>query len=284
MKHLIKLLDWKNILEFIETNSIKIVIAIIVFKILKYLKKYVDKILKTILIKAKIDEGISTFLRSLFSVFYYIIVFYILIGFFGINLNSITAFIGAAGLIFGLAFKETLANFCGGVIILIFKPFKIGDVIEFNNYIGEVKSIELFYTKIKNPQHELVIIPNGMITNNEVRNITKEEVRRLDLKVSVSYNSDIREVKEELQNIVDMLTQKENSTEEETYILSTPASVIGVSELADSAIVFDVFVYVESSKYLKVKHLLNETIKIKFDEKNIEIPYPQMDIHINKIK
>lgn len=284
MKHLIKLLDWKNILEFIETNSIKIVIAIIVFKILKYLKKYVDKILKTILIKAKIDEGISTFLRSLFSVFYYIIVFYILIGFFGINLNSITAFIGAAGLIFGLAFKETLANFCGGVIILIFKPFKIGDVIEFNNYIGEVKSIELFYTKIKNPQHELVIIPNGMITNNEVRNITKEEVRRLDLKVSVSYNSDIRQVKEELQNIVDMLTQKENSTEEETYILSTPASVIGVSELADSAIVFDVFVYVESSKYLKVKHLLNETIKIKFDEKNIEIPYPQMDIHINKIK
>ncbi len=284
MKHLIKLLDWKNILEFIETNSIKIVIAIIVFKILKYLKKYVDKILKTILIKAKIDEGISTFLRSLFSVFYYIIVFYILIGFFGINLNSITAFIGAAGLIFGLAFKETLANFCGGVIILIFKPFKIGDVIEFNNYIGEVKSIELFYTKIKNPQHELVIIPNGMITNNEVRNITKEEVRRLDLKVSVSYNSDIRQVKEELQNIVDMLTQKENSTEEETYILSTPASVIGVGELADSAIVFDVFVYVESSKYLKVKHLLNETIKIKFDEKNIEIPYPQMDIHINKIK
>lgn len=284
MKHLIKLLDWKNILEFIETNSIKIVIAIIVFKILKYLKKYVDKILKTILIKAKIDEGISTFLRSLFSVFYYIIVFYILIGFFGINLNSITAFIGAAGLIFGLAFKETLANFCGGVIILIFKPFKIGDVIEFNNYIGEVKSIELFYTKIKNPQHELVIIPNGMITNNEVRNITKEEVRRLDLKVSVSYNSDIRQVKEELQNIVDMLTQKENSTEEETYILSTPASVIGVSELADSAIVFDLFVYVESSKYLKVKHLLNETIKIKFDEKNIEIPYPQMDIHINKIK
>ena len=284
MKHLIKLLDWKNILEFIETNSIKIVIAIIVFKILKYLKKYVDKMLKTILIKAKIDEGISTFLRSLFSVFYYIIVFYILIGFFGINLNSITAFIGAAGLIFGLAFKETLANFCGGVIILIFKPFKIGDVIEFNNYIGEVKSIELFYTKIKNPQHELVIIPNGMITNNEVRNITKEEVRRLDLKVSVSYNSDIRQVKEELQNIVDMLTQKENSTEEETYILSTPASVIGVGELADSAIVFDVFVYVESSKYLKVKHLLNETIKIKFDEKNIEIPYPQMDIHINKIK
>ena len=284
MKHLIKLLDWKNILEFIETNSIKIVIAIIVFKILKYLKKYVDKMLKTILIKAKIDEGISTFLRSLFSVFYYIIVFYILIGFFGINLNSITAFIGAAGLIFGLAFKETLANFCGGVIILIFKPFKIGDVIEFNNYIGEVKSIELFYTKIKNPQHELVIIPNGMITNNEVRNITKEEVRRLDLKVSVSYNSDIRQVKEELQNIVDMLTQKENSTEEETYILSTPASVIGVGELADSAIVFDVFVYVESSKYLKVKHLLNETIKIKFYEKNIEIPYPQMDIHINKIK
>lgn len=284
MKYLIKLLDWKNILEFVETNLIKIIISIIVFKILKYSKKYVDKILKTILIKAKVDEGIITFIRSLFSVFYFTLVFYIIIGFFGININSITAFIGAAGLIFGLAFKETLANFCGGVIILTFKPFKVGDVIEFNNYIGEVKSIELFYTKIKNPQHELVIIPNGMITNNEVRNITKEEVRRLDLRISVSYNSDIKQVKEELKNIVDELTKTENILEDDKYILRNPEAVIGVGELADSAIIFDVYVYVDSDKYLKVKHKLNEEIKIRFDEKNIEIPYPQMDIHINQVK
>lgn len=284
MKYLIKLLDWKNILEFVETNLIKIIISIIVFKILKYSKKYVDKILKTILIKAKVDEGISTFIRSLFSVFYFTLVFYIIIGFFGININSITAFIGAAGLIFGLAFKETLANFCGGVIILTFKPFKVGDVIEFNNYIGEVKSIELFYTKIKNPQHELVIIPNGMITNNEVRNITKEEVRRLDLRISVSYNSDIKQVKEELKNIVNELTKTENVLEDDKYILRNPEAVIGVGELADSAIIFDVYVYVDSDKYLKVKHKLNEEIKMRFDEKNIEIPYPQMDIHINQVK
>lgn len=284
MKYLIKLLDWKNILEFVETNLIKIIISIIVFKILKYSKKYVDKILKTILIKAKVDEGIITFIRSLFSVFYFTLVFYIIIGFFGININSITAFIGAAGLIFGLAFKETLANFCGGVIILTFKPFKVGDVIEFNNYIGEVKSIELFYTKIKNPQHELVIIPNGMITNNEVRNITKEEVRRLDLRISVSYNSDIKQVKEELKNIVDELTKTENILEDDKYILRNPEAVIGVGELADFAIIFDVYVYVDSDKYLKVKHKLNEEIKMRFDEKNIEIPYPQMDIHINQVK
>ena len=284
MKYLIKLLDWKNILEFVETNLIKIIISIIVFKILKYSKKYVDKILKTILIKAKVDEGISTFIRSLFSVFYFTLVFYIIIGFFGININSITAFIGAAGLIFGLAFKETLANFCGGIIILTFKPFKVGDVIEFNNYIGEVKSIELFYTKIKNPQHELVIIPNGMITNNEVRNITKEEVRRLDLRISVSYNSDIKQVKEELKNIVNELTKTENVLEDDKYILRNPEAVIGVGELADFAIIFDVYVYVDSDKYLKVKHKLNEEIKIRFDEKNIEIPYPQMDIHINQVK
>lgn len=284
MKYLIKLLDWKNIIEFVETNLIKIIISIIVFKILKYSKKYVDKILKTILIKAKVDEGISTFLRSLFSVFYFTLVFYIIIGIFGININSITAFIGAAGLIFGLAFKETLANFCGGIIILTFKPFKVGDVIEFNNYMGEVKSIELFYTKIKNPQHELVIIPNGMITNNEVRNITKEEVRRLDLRISVSYNSDIKQVKEELKNIVDELTKTENILEDDKYILRKPEAVIGVGELADSAIIFDVYVYVDSDKYLKVKHKLNEEIKMRFDEKNIEIPYPQMDIHINQVK
>ena len=177
-----------------------------------------------------------------------------------------------------------MANFCGGVIILTFKPFKVGDVIEFNNYIGEVKSIELFYTKIKNPQHELVIIPNGMITNNEVRNITKEEVRRLDLRISVSYNSDIKQVKEELKNIVDELTKTENILEDDKYILRNPEAVIGVGELADFAIIFDVYVYVDSDKYLKVKHKLNEEIKIRFDEKNIEIPYPQMDIHINQVK
>ena len=277
-----EVIGWK--MEKRQTNLIKIIISIIVFKILKYSKKYVDKILKTILIKAKVDEGISTFIRSLFSVFYFTLVFYIIIGFFGININSITAFIGAAGLIFGLAFKETLANFCGGIIILTFKPFKVGDVIEFNNYIGEVKSIELFYTKIKNPQHELVIIPNGMITNNEVRNITKEEVRRLDLRISVSYNSDIKQVKEELKNIVNELTKTENVLEDDKYILRNPEAVIGVGELADSAIIFDVYVYVDSDKYLKVKHKLNEEIKIRFDEKNIEIPYPQMDIHINQVK
>lgn len=284
MKELLVLLNTKNILYFVETNSIKIVISIILFNILKYAKKYVDKIIKLMLEKAKIDKSISTFLRSLFSIFYYTCIFYIIIGFFGINLNSITAFIGAAGLIFGLAFKETLANFCGGLIILTFKPFKIGDLIDYKDYIGEVKSIELFYTKIKNPQNELVIIPNGLITNNELRNMTKEEVRRLDLNIGVSYNSDVRFVKKILIDIIEKFKEDNIYYKDEVVVLNNPEPVVGVGQLADSSIIFNVYVYVKSNHYLKMKHILNEEIKIRFDKENIEIPYPQMDIHIKDKK
>ncbi len=277
MENFQKFFEWKNLSQFLQTNLLKIAIILIALKISGMLKKYVDKVIKSIMDKAKMDKSVSSFLMSGFSIFYYVVLTYILIGFLGINVSSITTFLGAAGIVLGFAFKETLGNICGGLIILTFKPFKVGDMIEFKNYIGEVRSIELFYTRIKTPQNEQVIIPNGMITSNELRNMTKEKVRRLDLKIGVSYKSDILKVKKVLREIID-----EEIKGQDKLILRSPEPTIGVLALAESAIIFCVYVYTKSENYFTLQLRMNERIKIKFDENNIEIPYPQVDVHISK--
>jgi len=277
MKDFQKFFEWKNLSQFLQTNLIKIAIILVALKILGMLKKYVDKLLKSIMEKAKMDKSISSFLLSAFSILYYVALTYLLIGFLGIDVSSISAFLGAAGIVLGFAFKETLGNICGGLIILTFKPFRVGHMIEYKNYIGEVKSIEIFYTRIKTPQNELVIIPNGIITSNELRNMTKEKVRRLDLKIGVSYKSDILKVKKVLREIID-----EEIKKQEKLILKSPEPTIGVLSLAESAIIFCVYVYTKSENYFTLQLRMNERIKIEFDKNNIEIPYPQVDVHISK--
>ena len=277
MKDFQKFFEWKNLSQFLQTNLLKIAIIIVALKISGMLKKYVDKLLKSIMEKAKMDKSISSFLMSAFSILYYVALTYTLIGFLGIDVSSISAFLGAAGIVLGFAFKETLGNICGGLIILTFKPFRVGHMIEYKNYIGEVKSIEIFYTRIKTPQNELVIIPNGMITSNELRNMTKEKVRRLDLKIGVSYKSDILKVKKVLREIID-----EEIKGQDKLILRSPEPTIGVLALAESAIIFCVYVYTKSENYFTLQLRMNERIKIEFDKNNIEIPYPQMDVHISK--
>ena len=277
MKDFQKFFEWKNLSQFLQTNLLKIAIILVALKISGMLKKYVDKMLKSIMEKAKMDKSISSFLMSAFSILYYVALTYTLIGFLGIDVSSISAFLGAAGIVLGFAFKETLGNICGGLIILTFKPFRVGHMIEYKNYIGEVKSIEIFYTRIKTPQNELVIIPNGMITSNELRNMTKEKVKRLDLKIGVSYKSDILKVKKVLREIID-----EQIKGQDKLILRSPEPTIGVLALAESAIIFCVYVYTKSENYFTLQLRMNERIKIKFDENNIEIPYPQVDVHISK--
>ena len=277
MKDFQKFFEWKNLSQFLQTNLLKIAIIIVALKISGMLKKYVDKLLKSIMEKAKMDKSVSSFLMSAFSILYYVALTYTLIGFLGIDVSSISAFLGAAGIVLGFAFKETLGNICGGLIILTFKPFRVGHMIEYKNYIGEVKSIELFYTRIKTPQNELVIIPNGMITSSELRNMTKEKVKRLDLKIGVSYKSDILKVKKLLREIID-----EEIKGQDKLILRSPEPTIGVLALAESAMIFCVYVYTKSENYFNLQLRMNERIKIEFDKNNIEIPYPQVDVHISK--
>lgn len=351
MKELQKFLEWDNTIKFLKTNLFKLFIIYLIIKIGKVFKNRVEKILKIILEKANTDKSLASFLISIYSILYYFILIYVSIGILGINATSITTFLGATGIVLGIAFKETLGNFCGGLIILTFKPFKVGDTIEYNNYLGTVKKIELFYTKMLNPQNELVIIPNGIITNTEIRNIKQNGERRLDLRIGVSYNSDIQKVKKILERIIktetmdeiqetesrkNLLIKLQNSileTKEKTkinlfstifsrkkmqeaekeasknsndqvddemedlestvigqnvynndekLILASKKPVIGVGELGESAIIFYVYVYTRSENYLTLKLKLNEIIKTEFDKEGIEIPYPQMDIHMIK--
>ena len=209
MKELQKFLEWDNTIKFLKTNLFKLFIIYLIIKTGKIFKNRVEKVLKIILEKANTDKSLASFLISIYSILYYFILIYVSIGILGINATSITTFLGATGIVLGIAFKETLGNFCGGLIILTFKPFKVGDTIEYNNYLGTVKKIELFYTKMLNPQNELVIIPNGIITNTEIRNIKQNGERRLDLRIGVSYNSDIQKVKKILEQIINMETMDE---------------------------------------------------------------------------
>ena len=353
MKGLEKFLELDTIIRFLKTNLFKLFIIYLIVKIGKIFKNRIEKILKIILDKSNVDKSVASFLLSIYSILYYFILIYSSVGILGINTTSITTFLGAAGIVLGIAFKETLGNFCGGLIILTFKPFSVGDTIEYNNYIGTVKKIELFYTKMLNPQNEVVIIPNGIVTNTEIRNIKQNGERRLDLEVGVSYNSNIQEVKSVLERIVKeetmneveetqiknnlliklqntILEKREKSkinlfatifsrkkmkeaedeankkTEEENYesdkntqsisntskvvnddkkmILASKPSIIGVGQLADSAIIFYVYVYTRSENYLDLKMKLNERIKMEFDKLGIEIPYPRMDVHIQNNK
>ena len=351
MKGLEKFLELDTIIRFLKTNLFKLFIIYLIVKIGKIFKNRIEKILKIILDKSNVDKSVASFLLSIYSILYYFILIYSSVGILGINTTSITTFLGAAGIVLGIAFKETLGNFCGGLIILTFKPFSVGDTIEYNNYIGTVKKIELFYTKMLNPQNEVVIIPNGIVTNTEIRNIKQNGERRLDLEVGVSYNSNIQEVKSVLERIVKeetmneveetqiknnlliklqntILEKREKSkinlfatifsrkkmkeaedeatqkSEEEIYendkntedtssiskvinddekmILASKPSIIGVGQLAESAIIFYVYVYTRSENYLNLKMKLNEKIKTEFDKVGIEIPYPQMDVHVSK--
>ena len=351
MKELQKFLEWDNTIKFLKTNLFKLFIIYLIIKIGKVFKNRVERILKIILEKSNTDKSLASFLLSIYSILYYFILIYVSIGILGINATSITTFLGATGIVLGIAFKETLGNFCGGLIILTFKPFKVGDTIEYNNYLGTVKKIELFYTKMLNPQNELVIIPNGIITNTEIRNIKQNGERRLDLRIGVSYNSDIQKVKKILERIIKTETMNEiqgtesrknlliklrnsiletkektkinlfstifsrkkmqeaekeaskNSNDQvddemedlestvigqnvynndEKLILASKKPVIGVGELGESAIIFYVYVYTRSENYLTLKLKLNEIIKTEFDKEGIEIPYPQMDIHMIK--
>ena len=244
MKDFQKFFEWKNLSQFLQTNLLKIAIILVALKISGMLKKYVDKMLKSIMEKAKMDKSISSFLMSAFSILYYVALTYTLIGFLGIDVSSISAFLGAAGIVLGFAFKETLGNICGGLIILTFKPFRVGHMIEYKNYIGEVKSIEIFYTRIKTPQNELDDIHDAEFQDAE---IIDEEIKGQD-----------------------------------KLILRSPEPTIGVLALAESAIIFCVYVYTKSENYFTLQLRMNERIKIKFDENNIEIPYPQVDVHISK--
>jgi small conductance mechanosensitive channel len=191
----------------------------------------------------------------------------------GVETASLAVVIGAAGLAVGFALQGTLSNFAAGVMLIIFKPFKLGDYVEAGGKAGTVKEIQIFNTVLHSPDNVRIIVPNGQVTSAPITNYTTTGTRRLDLVVGVSYESDLKKAKQLLQDII----------AGDSRVMEEPAPTIAVAELGDSSVDFVVRPWVKTSDYWGLKFDLTEKIKLTFDENNISIPYPQRTVHmVNK--
>ncbi|WP_456378647.1 mechanosensitive ion channel family protein [Lutibacter sp.] len=252
------------ILNFIERNATNVITAIIILIIGLWIVKKIVKLTKKLMTKNGADETLQKFLGDLIGWILKILVFITAISQIGVETTSFIAILGAAGLAVGLALQGALSNFAGGALIMIFKPFKVGDLIEAQGELGVVKEIQIFVTKLTSPENKLVIIPNGILSNGNIINYTEEGKLRVDLTFGVSYDADIKQTKDVLMQV---LLRDKN-------VLKDPAPTINVSELADSSVNFAVRPWATPENYWDVYFGIIEEGKKALDAANIEIPYP----------
>lgn len=239
--------------------------------------KVVNKVLTTLhkfLKKQNVDMTLMSFLNALVDISLKILLVVAFLSYVGIPMASFAAALASAGLALGLAIQGSLSNFAGGVIILLLRPFKVSDYIETSNYQGTVEKISIFYTSLLTPDNKEVLIPNGALANGSLTNYSSKPLRRVDLTFGVGYEADILKVKHTLNAII-------NST---PNIVMDIEPFVAVSELADSSVNFVVRVWGKTEDYWNIYYSILESVKIKFDEEGISIPYPQMDVHLDNSK
>ena len=265
----------QTVSDMIGIYSTNIAIAIVIFVIGKwFVRKITDVVIKLINKQKNVDQTLSMFLDNIIYYILMVVVILTALEQLGIETTSFLAILGAAGLAIGLALKDSLSNFASGVMIILFRPYKIGDVINAAGVTGKVKEIHLFNTEFTTPDNQKILVPNGAITAGSITNINAHDTRRVDLVIGIGYDDDIKKAKNLLHDIV-------NDNEK---VLKDPAVTIAVSELADSSVNFIVRPWVQTADYWDVKFNLTETIKHRFDEEGISIPYPQSDVHLYKMK
>jgi small conductance mechanosensitive channel len=256
--------------ELVIEYGPKLILAIIVLIIGLWIIKLVIKGLNRAMEKGDVDISLRKFLGSLSGILLKVLLLISVASMIGIATTSFVAILGAAGLAVGLALQGGLANFAGGVIILIFKPFKVGDFIDAQGHMGTVNEITIFTTVLKTPDNKTVIIPNGALSNGSMVNFSTEPTRRVEFVFGIGYNDDILKAKNTLNSIV----------EADTRIFKDPKPIIAVGELGDSSVNFKVMVWCSSSDYWSVFFDTNEKVKLTFDKEGISIPFPQRDIHV----
>lgn len=259
-----------KLLELVIEFAPKLLLAIVTLVIGLWIIKRLSKVVEKALIKGDVDLSLRPFLRRLLEFTLKILLLASVISMIGVEITSVIAILGAAGLAIGLALQGSLSNLAGGVIILIFKPFRVGDLIELSGQTGIVKEIRIFYTTIRTPQNHIVTVPNGNAANSTVINFTMEDTRRIDLLFGIGYGDDIDKAKSVLKSII----------ESETKILKDPPPLIAISELADNSVNIKVHTWVHNPDYWYVFHFMHEAVKKEFDKAQISIPFPQRDIHI----
>ncbi len=263
--------EWINYgIDLAKEFGPKLLTAIIIYIIGSWVIKRIVKAAKRMMAKSKYDESLQLFLLNMISWTLKIFLILLVISTLGINVTTFAAVIAAAGLAIGLALQGSLSNFAGGVLIMIFKPYKIGDLIEAQGTLGVVKEIEIFTTKLVTPDHKLAIVPNGAMANGNIINYTAEGKMRVDITIGVGYGEDIKTAKEVLLNV---LLADDN-------VLKNPEPSVNVSELADSSVNFAVRPYCKPEHYWDVYFGALENCKLALDKAGIEIPYPHsVEIH-----
>ncbi len=262
----------QRIYDVVLTFGPKLIGAIIVLIIGLWTIKVVQKTLRKGFEKREMDASLRGFLNSLIGMLLKAMLWISVIGMMGVEMTSFIAILGAAGLAVGMALAGTLQNFAGGAMILIFKPFKAGDFIEAQGHAGVVREIQIFNTILKTGDNKTIIIPNAGLSTSSMINYSTEPRRRVDLVFGIGYGDDVDKAKEVLLKLI-------NS---DTRILKDPAPFIAVSELADSSVNLVVRVWAESANYWGIYFDLTENVYKTFEKEGLNIPYPQMDVHIQK--
>lgn len=259
-----------SLLGFFVQLIVAVVILLVGSRIIKMLVKMVRRFLE----RGKVEAGVVSFLSSFVKYALYFVLVMVILSQFGVTTSSVIAVLGSAGLTMGLALQGSLSNFAGGVLILLLKPFVVGDYIRDNASAeeGTVKEITIFYTKLLTIDNKMILIPNGSLSNSSIINYSHMDMRRIDLTIGVGYESNLAKVRTVLETVVG----------EETAIIKEQPVDIVVSDLGESAVDMGIHVWVKTPDYWTVRWRLLENIKNALDANGISIPFPQMDVSIRK--
>lgn len=259
---------------FLLPWTIRILVAVAIWFIGKWVAGKATVTLKKLMRRTGMDDMLVQFLGNIFYALLLIAVLIAALDHLGLQTTSLLAIFGAAGLAVGLALKDSLSNFSSGVMLILFRPFKVGDYIEAAGVAGTVEEVRIFSTLIKTPDNRQIIIPNGQIYGGTIVNVSAKPTRRVDLVFGIGYDDDIRKAKELISAIMD----------QDERILKDPAPAIALGELGDSSVNINVRPWVNSGDYWPVRADLLENIKLAFDSNGISIPFPQRDVHLYEVK
>lgn len=259
-----------KITQLLTVYGLKVLAAVAIFIIGRWVAKGVRKLVERLMTKGKVDPTLITFSSNMAYIGLLAFVVIAALGQLGIQTTSFIAILGAAGLAVGLALQGSLSNFAAGFLLIIFRPFKVGDLVEAAGVFGVVETIQIFTTQLKTPDNKTVIVPNAKLTDDNIVNWTVKGTRRVDMVFGIGYEDDIDKARSLMADII----------AEDTRILKTPEPQISVSELADSSVNFVVRPWVKVEDYWGVFFDLTEKIKKAFDANDISIPFPQRDVHV----
>ncbi|MEQ2909217.1 mechanosensitive ion channel family protein [Butyricimonas faecihominis] len=250
----------------------KILLAIVVFIVGRWIVRRLNKLLAKILEKRQVEASLSTFVKSLVNITLTLLLIIVVIGVLGIETSSFIALFASAGVAIGMALSGTLQNFAGGVMILLFKPFKVGDTIEAQGQSGTVREIQIFNTILATPDNKIIIIPNGGLSTGLMKNYSREATRRVDWEFGIAYGDDYTKAKAVIARLLDA----------DGRVLKDPAYFIALTSLGESSVNIVVRAWVNAGDYWGVYFDMNEKVYKTFAEENLNIPFPQLDVHLHK--